>query len=58
MTGSPLTYTFFRLFGDSSGDGNVNLTDYRAFVATYLRSSRPTRIQFDRSMRITTAPSI
>ena len=33
------TYTFFRLFGDSNGDGIVNLTDYRAFASAYLKSS-------------------
>ena len=39
MTWAIPTYTFFRLFGDSNGDGTVNLTDYRAFVATYLTST-------------------
>ena len=38
-TGANLSYTFYRLFGDSNGDGTVNLIDYRAFVATYLKGT-------------------
>ena len=43
MAGSDLTYSFSRLFGDSNGDGTVNLSDYRAFIGSYLQSSGSTR---------------
>ena len=42
MTGLAVSEKFFRLFGDSNGDGTVNLSDYRAFTASYLRSTNQT----------------
>ncbi|HZL35248.1 MAG TPA: dockerin type I domain-containing protein [Tepidisphaeraceae bacterium] len=39
LIGGNKTTTFHRLFGDINGDGTVNLTDYRAFKATYLSSA-------------------
>jgi hypothetical protein len=37
--GADQTFSFFRFFGDSSGDATVNGTDYRAFFLAYLQTS-------------------
>ena len=47
MSGSAQTFTFSRLFGDSNGDGVVNLVDYKAFAASFLKSSGTTGYNFE-----------